>query len=80
MDYAIFNAWPETAYHLDTRIMSTTLAVLLALLLLPLIVLLWATESRHTRIQRLRRNGHTWKQIAHRYNCSPTTARRWATA
>ena len=50
-----------------------------ALLLLPLILLAWATESRHTRIQRLRRNGHTWRAIATRYNVSPTTVRRWAT-
>ena len=56
----------------------TTIAWVLALLFLPIVVLLWATESRHVRIQRLRRNGHTWKQIAERYNVSVTTARRWA--
>jgi len=50
----------------------------LALLLLPLLVLLWATESRSTRIQRLRRSGWTWKRIATRYGVSATTARRWA--
>ena len=60
--------------------MTTTAAALLALLLLPVLLLLYVTESRHTRIQRLRRNGHTWKAIAHRYNTSPTTARRWAAA
>ena len=57
----------------------TTIAWVLALLFLPIVVLLWATESRHTRIQRLRRNGHTWKAISQRYNVSVTTARRWAT-
>ena len=49
----------------------------LVLLLLPIHLLLWSTESRSTRIQRLRRNGATWKEIAARYGCSPSTARRW---
>jgi hypothetical protein len=48
------------------------------LLLLPLHLLLWATESRHTRIQRWRRQGLTWAACAERLGCSPTTARRWA--
>ena len=52
----------------------------LVLLLLPVIVLLWATESRHTRIQRYRRMGWSWQQIADRYRCSASTARRWAIA
>lgn len=56
------------------------LATLLALLTLPLALLFWATESRHTRIQRMRRNGWTWRRIADRYGCSQSTARRWATA
>ena len=56
----------------------TTIAWVLALLFLPIVLLLYVTESRNTRIQRLRRNGHTWKSIAQRYNVSVTTARRWA--
>lgn len=60
--------------------MTTTLCWVLIVLLLPLIVLLWATESRAVRIQRLRRQGQTWNQIASRYGCSPSTARRWANA
>ena len=60
--------------------MTTTLAWVLALLTLPFVLIFWATESRHTRIQRLRRQGHTWKSIAARYGCSPSTAKRWATA
>jgi len=60
--------------------MTTTLAVLLALLLLPVLLLLYVTESRSIRIQRMRRNGHTWKRIALKFNCSPSTARRWAAA
>ena len=50
------------------------------LLLLPCIVLWNLTESRHTKIQRLRRSGWTWQRIATKLGCSPTTARRWATA
>ena len=50
----------------------------LALLLLPCIVLAWATESRHTKIQRWRSQGATWQQISDRLACSRSTARRWA--
>jgi hypothetical protein len=53
----------------------TWAAVLLAL---PVLLLLWATESRPQRIRRWRRQGQTWRTIATRLNCSPTTARRWA--
>ncbi|MEY4359792.1 MAG: Synechococcus phage [Cyanobacteriota bacterium] len=53
-------------------------AWLLALLLLPVLILLWATESRGQRIRRWRRSGATWKAIATRYGVSPSTARRWA--
>ena len=55
-------------------------AWLAALIFLPALILLWATESRHTRILRLKRNGYTWKSIATRYGVSPTTARRWSMA
>ena len=60
--------------------MTTTLAWALVLLTLPVIVLLWATESRSFRIRRLRLQGQTWTAIATRYGVSPTTAKRWATA
>tara|TARA_B100000519_G_scaffold75452_1_gene64918 strand:+ start:29194 stop:29379 length:186 start_codon:yes stop_codon:yes gene_type:complete len=52
--------------------------VLLMVLFLPLLILFWATESRHTRIKRLKRTGYTWKQIASRYGCCERTAQRWA--
>lgn len=52
----------------------------LVLLLLPLHLLIWATESRHTRIQRWRREGLSWAAIAARLGCAPSTARRWAAA
>jgi hypothetical protein len=54
------------------------LAWAVALLLLPVLLLLWATESRHTRIRRWRAQGQTWRVIATRLGCSQSTARRWA--
>jgi DNA invertase Pin-like site-specific DNA recombinase len=56
----------------------TVFVWVLVLLALPIVVLLWATESKQTRIRRLRRNGATWSKIAQRYGVSATTARRWA--
>ena len=55
-------------------------AALLAALLFPLIILLWATESKAARINRMRRNGWTWRRIAERYSVSQSTVRRWAAA
>jgi len=49
-----------------------------ALLLLPVIILLYITASPQQHARRLRASGKTYKQIAQRLNCSPTTARRWA--
>ena len=59
--------------------MTTTLAWVLALLTLPFVLVFWATESKGTRIQRLRRQGQTWTAIGKRYGVSPSTAKRWAT-
>jgi hypothetical protein len=56
--------------------MSTTLAILLALLLLPVLILLWATESREQRARRWRRDGMTQQAIADRLGCSRSTVRR----
>jgi ABC-type spermidine/putrescine transport system permease subunit II len=58
--------------------MSTTClaALLLALLLLPLLILLWATESREQRANRWRSYGWTQQAIADRLGCSRTTVRR----
>lgn len=44
--------------------MTTTLALLTALLLLPLVILLWATESTEQRAKRLRSYGWTQRRIA----------------
>lgn len=43
---------------------TTTLALILALLLLPLLVLLWATESTEQRTKRLRSYGWSQRHIA----------------
>ena len=42
----------------------------LALLLLPVLILLWATETRTQRIRRWRNQGMTQKAIAERLGCS----------
>jgi ABC-type spermidine/putrescine transport system permease subunit II len=48
----------------------------IALLLLPIVVLLWVSESREQRARRWRRQGLTQQAIADRLGCSRTTARR----
>lgn len=47
-----------------------------ALLLLPIVILLWATESRQQRARRWRRDGLTQQAIGDRLGCSRTTVRR----
>ena len=42
----------------------STLALVIAVLLIPFIVLIWATESTPQRAQRLRRKGWTQTRIA----------------
>ena len=51
-----------------------------ALLLLPILFILWLTESRSTRINRLRKNGATWKAIGNRYGVTDKTAKKWSLA
>lgn len=43
---------------------TTTIALLIALLLLPITILLWATESTEQRVKRLRGYGWTQRRIA----------------
>ena len=50
---------------------------LAVLLLLPVIFLLWLTESPKQRAKRWRKGGAIYKDIASRLSISPTTARRW---
>jgi DNA-binding transcriptional regulator LsrR (DeoR family) len=57
--------------------MTTTLALLLALLLLPVLILLWATESTEQRARRLRRScGWSQQRIADHINISRYAVRR----
>ena len=58
----------------------TTIFWLAALVLLPILILLWLTESRSTRINRMRANGWTVTAIAKRYGCSRSSVRRWQVA
>ena len=58
----------------------TTLFWIAALVLLPIIFILWLTESRSTRINRMRSNGWTVTAIAKRYGCSRSSVRRWSLA
>ena len=55
-------------------------AWVVALLLLPLLVLAWASESREQRARRWRAAGHTQQAIADRLGCSRTTVRRMLAA
>jgi IS30 family transposase len=54
----------------------TIAALTLAALLLPVLVLLWATESRDQRIRRWRRGGASQQSIADRLGVSRATVRR----
>jgi hypothetical protein len=42
----------------------TTLAILIAVLLLPLLIILWFTETTPQRVNRLRSNGWSQQRIA----------------
>ncbi len=48
--------------------MTTTFAIVLALLLLPVLILLWATESTEQRARRLRSYGWSQRRIADHMN------------
>ena len=63
---------------------STTIAAILALIILPVLVLLWATESKEQRrirqtqtARKLRAQNYTFRQIAERIGKSETTARNY---
>jgi hypothetical protein len=59
---------------------TTVFCTVLVLFLLPVLFLLWATESRQQRARRWRRDGLTYRVIAERLGCSQTTARRLVAA
>jgi DNA invertase Pin-like site-specific DNA recombinase len=59
---------------------TCTLAWIAVILLLPLVILFWLTESREQRARRWRRDGMTQQAIADRFDVSRTTVRRWLAA
>lgn len=60
--------------------LTTALAILAALITLPIALLLWASESPQQRARRWRRAGLSYRSIADRLAVSPTTARRYCLA
>ena len=56
--------------------LTTCAAFLLALILLPLLVLAWAAETKQQRARRWRKAGMTQQAIADRLGCSRSTVRR----
>lgn len=56
--------------------MTTTLALLAALLLLPAIIILWATEDTNQRCRRLRSYGWSQRRIADHMNVSMYRVRK----
>ena len=59
---------------------TTMAAVLAAFFVLPIVVLLWATESPQQRARRMRRRGHSYRTIGDRLGVAHTTARRYCLA
>jgi hypothetical protein len=55
---------------------ATTLALLAALLLLPVLIILWATESTEQRAKRLRCSGWSQRRIADHMNLSTYRVRK----
>ena len=59
---------------------TTMAAVLAAFLVLPIVVLLWATESPQQRARRMRRRGHQPKVIGARLGVSHQQVAAWCRA
>ena len=54
---------------------TCVMAWLCAVLMVPLMLFIWALDTKKTRINRGRSYGWSWKKIAGIYGVSPTTAR-----
>ena len=59
---------------------TTAAAVLAAVFVLPILVLLWATESPQQRARRMHRRGHSFRAIGRRVGRAPSTVHRWCSA
>ena len=57
--------------------MTSTAAIILAILLLPVLILLWASESKQQRARRWRKAGMAQQKIANQLGVSRSTIRRW---
>jgi len=56
---------------------TTITAAILALIILPVLILLWATESPQQRARRMRAAGDSYRAIGAALGVSHTTARRY---
>ena len=56
---------------------TTAAAIVAALLILPAVILLWATESPRQRARRMHRRGHSYRVIGRRVGRAPSTIHRW---
>ena len=57
--------------------LTTAAAIVAALLILPILILLWATESPQQRARRMRAAGQSFRAIGAALGVSHTTARRY---
>ena len=72
---------PHSALKHFQKLMTSftcVMAWVVALLLIPIMLFVWALETKRTRINRFRSYGWSWKKIAAIYKVSPTTVRRWS--
>ena len=60
--------------------MTTTFALMAALLLLPLLVLIHFTKSKPQRLREMRARGWSWKRCGAVYGVSDKTAKKWSVA
>ena len=57
--------------------LTSTFAIFLVCITLPVIILLYVTESQHTKVQRLYKTGrYSQQQLAERFGVSRSTIRR----
>ncbi|WP_413678137.1 helix-turn-helix domain-containing protein [Prochlorococcus sp. MIT 0916] len=59
---------------------TCVMAWLCALLMVPLMLFIWALDTKRTIINRYRSYRWSWRKIADIYGVSPTTVRRWSMA
>lgn len=57
--------------------LTTAAAIVAALIILPILILLWATESPQQRARRMRAAGQSFRAIGAALGVSHTTARRY---